>query len=202
MKIIGILNNYPAQQAENNLLGNGELCTFTIADSTIVKNGNPVFVPDFDSKFRILPALAIRIGRLGKSIRSKFAYRYTESFTAAALIVAEDILAARRDAGLPWTDAISFDRSCILGNLQPFDTFIECDAISFQIGDASYRFDCKALTVQIPELIAFVSQNNTLKNGDIILAAIAPDGKSLHPDTRLTANFDYLNTNFIDINIK
>ena len=90
-----------------------------IPDSTIVKNGNPVYLPDFDPNITARPYMALRIDRLGKSVSPRFAYRYFEQAAPCLLLTAETELQRLREQGLPWTEAFVFDKSCVLGDFIP-----------------------------------------------------------------------------------
>lgn len=199
MKIFAITNNYPS--AVENIFGNGPIDWYEMPDSSILRNGNPFFVPDFEEEFALSPSIAYRIGRLGKSISPRFAPRYIDGYTMACAVVAPRLLSALRNAGRPWTRAVAFDRSCILGNLEPIDTLKENETFRLRCGTREYEYRTASLVNGIQELIAMVSADNTLKNGDLILAGLSPEVIPLETDRRLTVSTTS-ETNIIDINIR
>ena len=64
MKIIGINNNYHTEEKSPAL--------FLMADSSLLKDGKPFFLPSFDNDFRMYPSVVIKICRLGKNIAKRF----------------------------------------------------------------------------------------------------------------------------------
>lgn len=102
MKIFAVIHNY-GETSPGSPMGEGETSWYEMPDSALLRTGNPFFVPDFDSEFRAFPSICFRIGRLGKSIASRFAYRYIDSWTASVAVAATGLLRTQREAGMPWT---------------------------------------------------------------------------------------------------
>lgn len=202
MKIYAVIRNYDAGGAKSSVFGDGDPCWYTMPDSSILKTGNPFFVPDFDDRFLAFPSIVYRIGRLGKSISTRFAHRYLDSWTIGVAVVATETLKRLRDRGLPWCEAVSFDRSCLLGNLQPINTLINNEVIRISCGSSEMNYDISDLKKSPYEIIERLSRTNTLKNGDFILSGLTPEGLKLEPGMKLTARHETLNTNIIDINIR
>ena len=201
MKIFAVIHNY-GKTGKDSPMGTGEPAWYEMPDSSILRTGNPFFVPDFDTEFLAFPSICYRIGRLGKSIARRFADRYIDSATVAVAVVASNRLRDLREQGMPWAQATAFDRSCMLGNLVPVDTFIECGAIKIECGDSVMQYDLTRMHRHAGEIIEAISSDNTLKNGDLILAALPPEGMPLFPETRITAEQPDQNMKLIDINIK
>ena len=65
---------------------------YEIPDSSIIRSGNPFFVPDFDTRFVALPSIAVRICKLGKGIAPRFVPRYYDEVTFGLSVVAADRL--------------------------------------------------------------------------------------------------------------
>ena len=119
----------------------------------------------------------------------------------AVAIVAEDNLSSLRRSGMPWTDAVSFDRSCLLGNLQPIHTLMN-KTVEVSCGENRMIYRPDALRHSIEEIVALISRRNTLKNGDLILAGLTPEGFPLFQGAKLTCRLELSNTNILDINIR
>ena len=92
MKIIGILGNYGTGDNEPM----PEVCL--MADSSLLKDGKPFFVPDFAPRFVAYPTVVAHVCRLGKNIARKFAPRYYDQLTVGLAVEAEGV------AGEPSTD--------------------------------------------------------------------------------------------------
>lgn len=173
---------------------------YEIPDSCISRSGNPFFVPDSGSEYMAFPSAAFRICRLGKNIATRFAPRYYDEATLGFSVVALDTLRALRAERLPWTHAVAFDRSCLLGDFIPADQFRRIAEFSISCGDFSSSYSPAESAIDIDSVIALISADNTLKTGDIILASLSPAGIPLSPRARLSVNAGGLT--LFDINVK
>lgn len=152
-----------------------------ISGSGILQGGNPYFVPDFAEKFEGRPALAIKIGKLGKGIATRFAGRYVDSVAPALLFVADDLLKDLHHQGLPWTRAMSYDRCLALGKFKSksLEELKKCTVgvtVSGNGGSDSLTLQIEEGEREIAEIISTLSRDNTLKTGDIILAGLSHEG--------------------------
>ncbi len=160
-----------------------------ISQAAILQGGNPFFVPDFADCFEARTALAIKIGKLGKGIAPRFAHRYIDSAAPAIIFVATDLLESAKAGGLPWTQAISYDRSLALGKFTNM-TLEKCKKCSIGIKiDAPEStilgsWNASSLSSTIEEAISAISRENALKMGDIILLGLAPSGPQVNPEMR------------------
>ena len=157
-----------------------------ISPAGILQGGNPYFVPDFASCFRAIPAMAVRIGKLGKGISRRFVYRYVDAVAPAALFIAADRLQSLRERGLPWTSAISYDRCLAVGRFMQTDYEAvlrsEC-GIALESEESTCLLSCFPFC-QSPPLdlvVESISRDNTLKTGDLILIGISGEGPLVRP---------------------
>ena len=76
MKIIAIANTYPAynKTAFPAFDKAEEPVVFSHADSALLKDGKPFFIPEFAEPCTYQVELVVRICRLGKSIPERFAW--------------------------------------------------------------------------------------------------------------------------------
>lgn len=193
MKIFNIIGKYREVPER-------EINWHMLQDSTVIRSDNPFFVPDFDSEFRLYPSLAIRIDRLGKSIAPKFAHRYYAQATLAATVRAENMLSELRAKGFPWDKAISFDRSCMLGDFRPIENIETAKGIFFHIGDCTREISPSGFKSDVDKIISLVSENNILKMGDIILLTGEEPGIKLEPGQNFCAEVD--SDKLLEIRIK
>ncbi len=166
-------------------------CWTLISQSGILQGGNPYFVPDFAERFEARTALAVRLGKLGKGIATRFVSRYVDAVAPAVLFVAADRLSSLRADGLPWASAISYDRCLAIGRFtsMPYDGIIQSKGTlslkSVETGISSqyiFGHGCPSLD----EVVAAISRDNTLKTGDIILMGISGKGPEATPGLRAT----------------
>lgn len=193
----------------NNLIDNkGIACEpiwMVMTPSAILQGGNPYFVPDFDTEFEARPALVIRIGKLGKSIAPRFAHRYIDGIAPASMMTARNLLKSLAGAGLPWSKAISYDRSLAVGKFtqMPIEE-ISTSEVRLELAccDKSISLNCdpKSLPFGIEETISAISRDNALKTGDYIVAASRESGAILQPGQRVTLKLN--NENMLRFNIR
>ena len=168
MKAIAIVNNIKSD------LSSLPPALLDIPDSCMIRSGKPFFIPEFDSDFRAYASVAVRIERLGKCIATRFAERYYSHITAAISMRAENTLLALRREGLPWSEAMVFDRSLILGDFVTKEEFHESgETILVECGERKLESSLSDLNKDIDEVIAYVSSNNTLRTGDVILTGLS-----------------------------
>lgn len=166
-----------------------------ISPSAILQGGNPYFVPDFASRFEAWPAMALRIGKLGKGVSLRFAYRYVEAVAPAVVFVATDLLVHLREQGLPWTQAISYDRALAIGKFRTLDfdhiANSECSLILQPDGcDDKTILHQALIRPPLKETIQAVSRDNTLKTGDILLVGLTGQGPEVKPGLRAFLSLD------------
>ena len=162
-----------------------------ISPAGILQGGNPYFVPDFAECFEARVALAVRIGKLGKGIARRFASRYVEAVAPAVLFVATDLLKSLKADGLPWTQAMSYDRCLAIGKYKhiPFEQLSGCEyAMKLEPSEADGYNHCVCFgdTKMLSECIETISRDNTLKTGDIVLIGLSENGPMMTPGMRVT----------------
>ncbi|MDE6689600.1 MAG: fumarylacetoacetate hydrolase family protein [Prevotella sp.] len=177
MKIFAVGMNYLQHNKalHGTLLKTEEPVIFTKADSSLLKDGKPFFVPDWAERIDYEAELVVRISRLGKGIPERFAHRYYDAVTVGVDFTARDWQEKARRNGLPWEISKGFDGSAVIGEWQslPLSTDGERD-----IQNLNFRLDINGKTVQegctadmfyrVDELIAYLSRFFTLKTGDLL----------------------------------
>lgn len=149
-----------------------------MTDSALLHPGNPLFVADFAPEFIIDIMAAVTVSRLGKSISAKFADRYFNALTLMARLVPVIDGEPMRHGNPTLTD---FDNSIVIGESLPLDTLP--DAVEFRCGDQSCTIglaDCR-----FRQAIELLSQNMTLKMGDVIATCRLPLTLPVTPGTRI-----------------
>ena len=142
-----------------------------MADSTLLKDGKPFFIPDFSQDIRFHTSIVVKINRLGKNISSRFAHRYYDEITIGLTLKAEDIAKKYSELGLPSDIATSFDGAAILGEFINKDEIENLDNIYYSLSineDERLMGRINDLILKIDELIEYISKYFTLKIGDIL----------------------------------
>ena len=125
---------------------------FTKADSALLKDHKPFFVPDHLGRIDYETELVVRICRLGKNIPVRFAHRYYDAVTVGIDFTAREMQTRLREKGLPWE-------------------FRDVQALRFHldINGARVQEGCACdMLFKIDEIISYISQFFTLKTGDLL----------------------------------
>lgn len=149
----------------NGNFSDGRLPGLILAtDSSLVKDGRPVFLPEISQKWECRLSVAYRISRLGKTISQRFAKRYIDAMTLTARFVPTDLineLSKRGESLSPW--ATAFDGAVAIGKWQELK-----DRMTVRImSPAESEFTISDLPID--EAIARLSESFILKTGDIIV---------------------------------
>ena len=200
MKIFAIGMNYAAhnQELHGTLKRPDEPVIFTKADSAILNQGKPFFIPDHLGRIDYETEVVVRICRLGKNIPERFAYRYYDALTIGIDFTARDIQKKASEAGQPWTICKGFDGSAAIGDWVPKEKLLKdpdnvCEESGLQ--RLHFHLDINGKTVQegctsdmlykVDEIIAYISQFFTLKTGDILYTGTPAGVGPVHIDDHL-----------------
>lgn len=183
MKLICIENNYPTNNnpAPDALVSQGRTrfpAVYTKADSSILLNGRPFFLPDFTTHCTYAAMLVVRINRLGRSISQRFAHRYYDEVTVGIDFTAQDLYAQSVALGEPCDLCKSFDGAAPLGSFVKLNGRAMSD-IAFRLDIDGRMAQCakaSEMLYSVDEMIAHVSQYYTLKQGDLLFTG-TPLGK-------------------------
>ncbi len=182
MKIFAVVRNYGSSSVESPF-GMGEPVWYEVPDSSLLRSGQPFFVPDFAGEFRAFPTVVHRISRLGKGIAARFASRYIDAVTIGCCAVAVDMLRELRRDGRPWSRAVAFDRCCMIGK------FLPCEGTpslwQASCGGREISYDLSEVLHGVPEMLERLSRDITVKEGDMMMTALHPVGLPLMVGTKL-----------------
>ena len=173
MKIFAVGLNYPQHNKElNETLYKGEVpVIFTKADSSLLKDGKPFFVPDDMGRIDYETEIVVRICRLGKAIPARFAHRYYDAVTVGIDFTARELQAELRKKGLPWEMCKGFDGAAVIGEWVSVEKFRDVQALQFHLdinGKTVQEGRTSDMLFKIDEIIEYISKYFTLKTGDII----------------------------------
>ena len=143
---------------------------FTKADSALLKDGKPFFIPDWSERVDYEAELVVRICRLGKGIPARFAYRYYDAVTVGIDFTARDWQEKARSEGKPWDICKGFDGSAVIGKWVSVEE-LHMDATHFHLdinGQTMQQGFSGDMLYKVDELIAYISTFFTLKTGDLL----------------------------------
>lgn len=173
MKIFAVGMNYAEHNKEldGTLYKPEEPVIFTKADSSLLKDGKPFFLPEELGRIDYETELVVRVCRLGKSIPQRFAHRYYDAVTVGIDFTARDLQRRLRAEGKPWDLCKGFDGAAAIGSWVDIAKFRDIQAIHFRldINGRTVQEGCSAdMLYKVDELISYISRWFTLKTGDLI----------------------------------
>lgn len=191
MKIFAVGLNYPQHNKElNETLYKGEVpVIFTKADSSLLKDGKPFFVPDDMGRIDYETEIVVRICRLGKAIPARFAHRYYDAVTVGIDFTARELQAELRKKGLPWEMCKGFDGAAAIGEWVSVEKFRDVQALQFHLdinGKTVQEGRTSDMLFKIDEIIEYISKYFTLKTGDIIYTGTPVGVGPVNIDDHLT----------------
>lgn len=191
MKIFAIENSYARnnKKAGCTLYKPSAPVVFLKADTALLKNSKPFFIPDWSEDVTFGAALVVRICRLGKSVPERFARRYYDAVTVGVDFTARDVLRKLRSEGLPWELSKSFDGAAAIGEWVDVENFSDIQALSFRldINGATVQKGCTSeMLFKVDEMVAYISKFFTLKTGDILYTGTLSDEGVPHIDDHMT----------------
>ena len=205
MTILVLHNNYSfSALSEQDAFSSAssDLIYYTLPETSLQRNGKPVFLPDYANPAQLEVHLAVRICRLGRHISARFASRYYDAVTVMPHFIAPALWEKTQKLGLPWDAALGFD------NATPLGEFVEIAPSTVSQLDFSLRVDGKeqmsGSTTQwlhhVDNVIAEVSQYFTLRRGDILLMGAPTAPIFITPDHKVET---YLGeTRVLSFNVK
>ena len=161
---------------------------FTKADSALLKDKKPFFIPDFMGRIDYEAEVAVRISRLGKTIPERFAHRYYDAVTVGIDFTARELQQKLRANGEPWDLCKGFDGSAALGEWISVDKFRDVQALHFHLdinGNTVQEGRTSDMLFSIDSLIAYISRFFTLKTGDILFTGTPVGVGPVHIDDHL-----------------
>lgn len=178
MKIICIGRNYAEHAKEMNAAIPKEPVFFLKPDTSLLKDNQPFYYPDFSKEIHHEIELVLKISKTGKNIAPEFANKYYDEIGIGVDFTARDIQAACKEKGLPWEKAKAFDNAAPLGKFLDKKKFPDVNNIQFKLlinGRTIQQGTTKDLLFSFDNIISFVSQFITLKTGDLIYTG-TPEG--------------------------
>ncbi|MCF0244300.1 MAG: fumarylacetoacetate hydrolase family protein [Bacteroidaceae bacterium] len=173
MKIFAIGMNYIQhnKELEGALFKPEEPVIFLKADSSLLKDRKPFFLPDHLGRIDYETELVVRICRVGKSISQQFAHRYYDAVTVGIDFTARDLQKKLRSEGKPWDLCKGFDGAAAIGEWVDKEKFLDIQGIHFHldINGKTVQEGCTSdMLYKVDEIISYISKYYTLKTGDIL----------------------------------
>ena len=190
MKIFAVGMNYLEHNKElhGSLFKPEEPVIFTKADSAVLKDHKPFFIPDHMGRIDYETEIVVRISKLGKNISERFAHRYYDAVTVGIDFTARELQKKLRSEGKPWDLCKGFDGSAALGEWVSLDKFRDIQTLHFHLdinGNTVQEGCTSDMLYRVDQLIAYISQYFTLKTGDILYTGTPAGVGPVHIDDHL-----------------
>lgn len=190
MKIFAVGMNYlqHTKELDGKEYKPEEPVIFLKADSSLLKDHKPFFIPDFMGRIDYETELVVRICKLGKGIPERFAHRYYDAVTVGIDFTARDMQNKARELGQPWDICKGFDGAACIGEWVEKEKFLSVDGIHFHldINGKTVQEGCTSdMLFKVDEIVAYLSKFYTLKTGDIIYTGTPVGVGPVHIDDHL-----------------
>ncbi len=171
MKIICIGRNYVDHAKELNNPVPEKPVFFMKPDTSLLRNNQPFFLPDFSSDLHYEVEVILRINRVGKNIEKQFAHRYYSDVGLGIDFTARDLQRECKEKGLPWEIAKGFDGSAVIGSIFKMEALGDIHALDFSLqknGKTVQEGNTSNMIFSFDDIISYISKFLTLKIGDLI----------------------------------
>ena len=176
---------------------------FTKADSSLLKDGKPFFLPEEMGRVDYETELVVRICKLGKSLPQRFAHRYYDAVTVGIDFTARELQQRLRAEGKPWDLCKGFDGAAVIGQWVDIAKFRDIQAIHFHldINGQTVQQGCSSdMLFKVDEIIAYISRYFTLKTGDLLYTGTPVGVGPVHINDHLTGWID--DRKVLEFNVK
>jgi acylpyruvate hydrolase len=171
MKILCIGRNYADHISELNNERPTEPVIFLKPDTSILKDNEPFYHPDFSNDIHHEVEIVLKINKVGKNIEAKFAHKYYDEIGIGIDFTARDIQSKLKEKGLPWEKAKAFNGSAPISGFVPISQYTDLKSLNFHLevnGEIKQKGNTLMMLWNFDEIIAEVSKYFTLKTGDLI----------------------------------
>lgn len=171
MKILAIGRNYAEHIEELNNERPDEPLIFLKPETSIIKNNDPFFYPDFSANIHHEVEILVQIEKPGKNINENFAHKYYGQIGIGIDFTARDWQQKAKDKGWPWAIAKGFNGSAPVSTFYPIEEMGDLKDLNFSLkvnGEIKQQGNTKLMLFSVDYIIAYLSRFFLLKKGDII----------------------------------
>lgn len=144
---------------------------FLKPDTSLVRNNNPFFYPEFTNDLQYELEVVLKINKLGRNVSEKFAHRYYNEIGLGIDFTARDLQRLCKDKGMPWEMAKAFDGSAPISSFVKKDRFENLNNINFKLeknDQVVQKGNTNDMVFKFDHIISYVTKFITLRTGDLI----------------------------------
>ena len=196
-KIVCLLRSYAAHAAEMGNEVPEEPVYFLKPSTSIIQNGQDIFIPKESNDVHHEVELAVIIGKKGRFIPEGQAMEHVLGYSILIDVTARDIQAQAKKQGKPWSIAKGYDTFAPMSGIVAKSEIKNPHELGIWLkvnGEYRQKSNTNLMLYKISEIISAISNVMTLEPGDII-ATGTPEGVSqIVPGDRVEAGIDGLGT--------
>lgn len=144
---------------------------FMKPDTSLVRNNNPFFYPEFTNDLQYELEVVLKINKLGRNVSEKFAHRYYNEIGLGIDFTARDLQRLCKDKGMPWEMAKAFDGSAPISSFVQKDRFENLNNINFKLEKNDVivqKGNTNDMVFKFDHIISYVTKFITIRTGDLI----------------------------------
>lgn len=151
------------------------------SDSSVLRNNDNFYMPDFSQKMQCTVGYYLRVTRLAKCIPAKFASRCYDAVGVAVAFTAQDVVERNCALCRPCDEAYCFDKSIALSPDTVAPDALGKGQLGVELGEkVSTTLSLNELQGALDMALSRASELLTLKTGDIVyLAVVEPNGVAM-----------------------
>jgi len=158
-------------------------------DTAVHNRELPLYIPDFTADLRAQVVLMAKLSKQGKCILEKFAPKYYEQVSLGLALTAYDRQQQLQATAKSWELATSFDSSMVVGHFLPTERLQqENTAILSQDGQVLEELPLQPALQLLPLALRTVSENMTLRTGDLVALPLTNTLYAIRADTTWQAS--------------
>ena len=155
-----------------NALASGEDLWLTErSDSSVLRNNDDFYMPNFSSNMQCTAGYMLRVTRLAKCMNEKFAPRCYDAVGVAIAFVAQDVVERNCALGRPCDEAYCFDKSIALSPESVTSDMVGEGILDIKVGNQQTNTCLDNIKISLDKALVKASELLTLKMGDIVYVA-------------------------------
>lgn len=141
-------------------------------DSSVLRNNDDFYIPNFSQDMRCVVGYYLRTTRLAKCVSERFAPRCYDTVGVAVAFTAQDIVERNCSHSRPCDEAYCFDKSIALSLDSVAKSDVGNGKLDIKIGTSLTNSDLSHIKLSLDGALARASELLTLKTGDIVFIAV------------------------------
>jgi 2-keto-4-pentenoate hydratase/2-oxohepta-3-ene-1,7-dioic acid hydratase in catechol pathway len=189
-KIVCLARNYAEHARE---LGNQvptEPVLFMKPATAVISDRATMWIPRYSRECHYEVELALLIGKTARAVTPEHAMEYLAGYGVAIDMTLRDVQERLKAMGLPWEVAKGFDGACPLSDFVEATKVTDPHGLTLRLsvnGEVRQNGTTADMILDVPQIIAHISNFFTLEPGDVILTGTPSGVGSVRPGESIEA---------------